>query len=71
MTVADELATRARHFYALARKALDPSTKDRLVRLADDYLKQAHELRQANTFTPIPQINTSFKRPGNKPPDTL
>ena len=47
MTVADELATRARHFYALARKALDPSTKDRLVRLADDYLKQAQELRQS------------------------
>jgi len=47
MTVADELTSKARHFYALARATLNPDTKGRLLRLADDYFKQAHELRRA------------------------
>ena len=45
MSASDELTTRAHYFYVLARVTLDPSTKDRLVKLAEDYLKQAEELR--------------------------
>ena len=71
MTVADELMTKARYFYALARATLDPGIKNRLFRLADDYLKQAHELKHAETFTPSPKPGTNFGQASNDPPDTL
>jgi cellobiose-specific phosphotransferase system component IIA len=51
MTTADELINKAHHFYALALGALNPSTKRRLDRLGDDYLRQAHELKRELIFT--------------------
>jgi hypothetical protein len=44
MSLADELKTGSRRFYDLARIATNPSTKLRLIRLAEDYLGQADEL---------------------------
>ena len=45
MSVAYELNTKARRFYSLALGQVDPSTKERLIKLADDYLKEAYGLR--------------------------
>jgi len=45
MTVADDLMTKAQRFYALAHAAANPVTKLQLVSLADDYFRQANELR--------------------------
>ena len=71
MTVADELTTKAHYFYALARATSNLGTKDRLVRLGDDYLKQAHELKHAEAFTPPPEARTNFGQASGDPPDTL
>jgi len=56
MTVADELMAKARYFHALARVAVDQSTKNRLFSLADDYLEQAYELRYGETFRTISAV---------------
>jgi hypothetical protein len=45
MTTADDLMGSAQRFYALARVASDTTTKLQLVCLADDYFRQANELR--------------------------
>jgi hypothetical protein len=42
MATVDELREKAHEAYARARASLDPSTKQELLNLADDYLKQAH-----------------------------
>ena len=45
MVTVDELREIAHKVYAQARASLDPSTKQELLRVADDYLKQADALR--------------------------
>jgi hypothetical protein len=47
MSVADDLAIIARRFYVLARTASDPVTKLHLICLADSYVRQSHELKDA------------------------
>jgi hypothetical protein len=48
MSIADELMNKAQRFYALAHAASNPATKLQLVCLADDYVRQANELRRAH-----------------------
>jgi hypothetical protein len=48
MAIADELATSAQRFYALARVASNPVTKLQLISLGDNYLQQANELKNAH-----------------------
>ena len=50
MAVADDLRTSAQRFYALARVASNTTTKLQLVCLADDYFRQANEMRQPTGF---------------------
>ena len=40
----------AHDFYAWARASLDPSKKQKLVKSADAYLKQAEELRRGHVI---------------------
>ena len=40
----------AHYFYARARASLDPSKKQKLVKSADTYLKQAEELRRGHVI---------------------
>ncbi|MGB7858762.1 MAG: hypothetical protein WBL48_23025 [Pseudolabrys sp.] len=49
MATADDLMTSAQRFYALARVASNTTTKLQLVSLADDYLRQANEMRQISS----------------------
>ena len=57
MATAVELREMAHEIYARARASLDPSTKQRLLDLADDYLKQADELRRGDV------IQAAFPKP--------
>ena len=45
MSIADELMIKAQRFYALAHATSNTVTKLQLVSLADDYFRQANELR--------------------------
>jgi len=45
MTTADDLMTSAQRLYRISRAATDPAVTLRLVNLADDYVRQANELR--------------------------
>ena len=49
MATADDLMTSAQRFYALARVASNTTTKLQLVNLADDYFRQANEIRQISS----------------------
>ena len=49
MATADDLMTSAQRFYALARVASNTTTKLQLVSLADDYFRQANEMRQISS----------------------
>jgi Holliday junction resolvase-like predicted endonuclease len=57
MATSVELREMAHEVYARARASLDPSIKQQLLRLADDYLKQADELRRADV------IQAAFPKP--------
>jgi hypothetical protein len=46
MVTVDELRGMEYDAYARARASLDPSTKQILIKSADDYLKQAEQLRR-------------------------
>jgi len=59
-TTVDELLGMAHDAYARARASLDPSTKQKLMRSADDYLKQAEELRRGHV------IQAAFSKPDRK-----
>ena len=48
----DELLGMAHDAYARARASPDASTKQKLMRLADDYLKQAKDMRRAHVILP-------------------
>ena len=49
MSVADELSSKACHFYALAHATANPNAKHLLLRLAYDYFKQSQELKLHKT----------------------
>jgi len=49
MATADDLMTSAQRFYALARVASNATTKLQLVSLADDYFRQANEIRRISS----------------------
>jgi Holliday junction resolvase-like predicted endonuclease len=57
MATSVELREMAHEVYARAQASLDPSIKQQLLRLADDYLKQADELRRADV------IQAAFPKP--------
>ena len=48
----DELLGMAHDAYARARASPDASTKQKLMRLADDYLKQAKDMRRRHVILP-------------------
>jgi hypothetical protein len=48
-TVEDELRQMAHDLYARARSSIDPSTQRMLMRLADNILRQADEIRRGRT----------------------
>jgi hypothetical protein len=50
MATAVELREMAHEVYARARASLDPVIKQQLLNLADDYLKQADELRRGDVI---------------------
>jgi hypothetical protein len=50
MAMVDELRGLAHELYARARASRDPSAKQVLLRQADDYLKQADELRRGDVI---------------------
>jgi Holliday junction resolvase-like predicted endonuclease len=47
MTTVDELWQRAHNLYARARSSVDPATKRMLMQAADEYLKQANDIRRS------------------------
>ena len=46
MATFDELRKTARDLYARAQASHNPFTKRKLIKLADDYLQQAEEMRR-------------------------
>jgi hypothetical protein len=63
MALADDLMTSAQRFYALARVASNTTTKLQLVCLADDYFRQANEMRQISSLR-FAQARTSQMQSG-------
>ena len=49
MAIVDELRETAHDLYARARSSIDPSTQRMLMKAADDYLRQAEEMRRGHT----------------------
>lgn len=47
METVDELWQMAHDLYARARSSIDPSTRRMLMQTADDYLKEANEIRRS------------------------
>jgi len=54
----DELLGMAHDAYARARASPDASTKQKLMRLADDYLKQAKDMRRRHVILPAKPVNS-------------
>jgi Holliday junction resolvase-like predicted endonuclease len=48
-TTVDDLRETAHDLYARARSSIDPSRQRMLMKAADDYLRQADELRRGRT----------------------
>jgi hypothetical protein len=61
MATVDELLLMARDFSGQARASPDPQEKRKLMRLADDYLRQAEEIRNGR-----PVISAEFPNPERK-----
>ena len=61
MATVDELLMMARDFSGQARASPDPQKKRTLMRLADDYLRQAEEIRNGR-----PVISAEFPNPERK-----
>src|SRR5215468_8019119 len=68
MAVADDLVRCAQRFNRLARKTSDPATKLQLGSLADDYFRQAQELRREQTVGASRPLECSKK--GGRPLNT-
>ena len=49
MATVDDLRQMAHELYARARTSIDPSTQRMLMKAADDYLRQADEMRRGRT----------------------
>jgi predicted transcriptional regulator len=60
MATVNELWQMARDLYARARTSIDPSTKQMLMKRADDLPKQAEELRYSHV------IQAAFPKPDRK-----
>jgi Holliday junction resolvase-like predicted endonuclease len=60
MKTVDELWQMAHNLYARARASVDPSTKALLMQAADDYLKQANDIRRSQV------IKAEFPKPDRK-----
>jgi len=60
MVTVDELREMAHEVYARARASLDPTIKRELMKLGDDYLKKAEELRRSHV------IQAAFPKPDAK-----
>jgi hypothetical protein len=60
MKTVDELWQMAHNLYARARASGDPSTKALLMQAADDYLKQANDIRRSQV------IKAEFPKPDRK-----
>jgi len=58
MVTVDELWQVAHDLYARAQSSIDPSTRRMLMRAADDYLRQADEIRRGQTVTRAEYPNT-------------
>lgn len=50
MKTVDELWQMAHNLYARARASVDPATKRMLMEAADDYLKQANDIRRSQVI---------------------
>jgi hypothetical protein len=50
MTTVDDLWQMAHNLYARARSCVDPAAKHMLMRAADDYLKQANDIRRSQVI---------------------
>ena len=65
MATVDELWQIAHKLYARARSSVDPSTKRMLMLAADDYLKQANDIRRGQVVkAEFPKAE--FPKPGRK-----
>ena len=75
MATADDLMTSAQRFYALARIASNATTKLQLVSLADDYFRQANEIRRISSSrfaqARISQSQLVDELPSNDPRSSL
>lgn len=60
MKTVDELWQMAHNLYARARASVDPATKRMLMQAADDYLKQANDIRRSRV------IKAEFPKSGRK-----
>jgi Holliday junction resolvase-like predicted endonuclease len=56
----DEFWQMAHNLYARARSSVDPATKQMLMQAADDYLKQANDIRRSQV------IKAEFPKPDRK-----
>jgi hypothetical protein len=61
MATVDELWQMSTDLYARGQSSNDPSTKQRLMRMAYDYLKQAEEVRRSRTV-----IQAEYPNPDRK-----
>jgi len=52
MATVDELWNLAHDLYVRARASVDPSTKQMLLKAADDYLRQAADMRHERIIKP-------------------
>jgi hypothetical protein len=60
MKTVNELWQTAHKLYVRARSSADPATKRMLMRAADDYLKQANDIRRSQV------IKAEFPKPDRK-----
>jgi hypothetical protein len=61
MATVDDLWQMAHELYARARTSVDPSTQRMLMNAADNYLRQADEIRRGQTVIRAEYPNTEKK----------
>jgi hypothetical protein len=61
MAIIDELWQRAHELYARARTSVDPSTQRMQMNVADNYLRQADEIRRGQPVIRAEYPNTDKK----------
>ena len=65
MATIDELLLMARDFSGQARASPDPQKKQKFMRLADDYLRQAEEMRNGRPVISV-ELNPAGEAPLHK-----